>query len=918
MNEFTIFEYRDRDGNSLIEKISNSDISELRKFMGGKISKMDIALIWAINNDENDFREFIDFYDFQTDENLEKEKQRFLQNNQRLVKEQKAAEADYIQFKKGNKKDIETFKKDNKISEFVANKTNVIADFDPDIIDLEPTVDIPLLKTPFWTKAWRQYDNIALMKNFFEQSSEKYLFQIKDSDDIGVIDMDTNTIEITVEPKNIEQQIEFINSNLNANIGDYKMFKINGTFNIEKFYFDRNVLAMMLAKNKFYGNTLFLNESGEILGKRIKETESVKTIGKFTITWHKYGPEFSSPVFITFTNKEQDIVISIAKIQNESEIKDAINTSLFLLNQYTKEESKIVKQIGKFVSGFKLKTVKKQATDRQQKTKIKLTRLREYAPELFLENYPPLCTGSKQPRPATNNEIKELRGTEKLLQYPFGGDKFFTCDDDTFPGIKVNTTDKNPPHKYVPCCYPSSQQAKIAKIQAEDAGITTKKLVVKDYIFEADKILDPGRHGKLPQVLIEVLKYHHLDPDIYLRYGTVESSQSIIDMIAMIKNYGKWFEDPDKAKAKIVKDLMNDANILNAGLQSYTRKYMEYALKHNRPLSAANFHPILEYYFKAVVIVIKGNDFARPTSNFGFIPTIRKRQNLIILYLHKDSEQVEVIGTYDKNFLITKQKSIIEFLKTKRQIYGFFSGTGYEMPRLAPVSRLAEAQYIDAFGKCRGYLINGQSIYTIPSAPSNKPVVQDIFINKPIKLIKELGLDLLYYEPNILYTSGFVLPTNKKVDLPAPPKEYVMPYILSMSNFIMDSYKSEKTAYDIMTGKIPVPEELKGKIQVSGKVFPLDNIQVLAPNVVILYSKYDEDAYLESLKTRPVFRWEKLWKLEHVVGKTHWVMTPDDQIVIKDIDGTDDNDIAYGVVENSKLGDGNLVAYPENLFAVIV
>lgn len=915
MNEFTIFEFRDRDGNSLIEKIGDSDISELRKFMGGKMTKMDIALIWAIKNEENDFREFIDFYDFQTDENLEKEKKRFLQRYDNLIKEQKASEAAYIDFKKRNKKDIDEFKKTNTISEFVANKTSVIAEFDPDIIDLEPTGDIPLLKTPFWTKVWRQYDNISLMKNFFDQTSEKFLFQIKDSDEVGVIDMDTNTIEITVDPKNLEQQIEFINSNLNANIGNYKMFKINGTFNIDKFYFDRNVLAMMLAKNNFYGNTLFLNESGDILGKRIKDT----TIGKFTITWHKYGPEFSSPVFITFTNKDQDMVVSIAKIQNESEIKDAINMALFLLDQYTKQESKIVKQISKFVSGFKLKTVKKQATDRQQKTKIKLTKLREYAPDLFLENYPPLCTGSKQPRPATKNEIKEMRGTGKLLQYPFGGEKFFTCDNDMFPGIKVNTTDKNPPHKYVPCCYPSSQQAKVAKIQAEDAGITTKKLVVKDYIFEADKILDPGRHGKLPQVLIETLKYHHLDPDIYLRYGTIESSQSIIDVMAMIKNYGKWFSDPEKAKAKVIKELKAEPEILNAALQSYTRKYMEYALNYNQPLTAADFHPVLEYYFHAVVVVIKGNDFARPAANFGFIPTIRKRKNLIILYLHKDSNQVEVIGTYDKNFLITKQKSIIEFLKTKRQIYGFFSGTGYKMPRLAPISKLATGQYIDSFGKCRGYLINGQSVYTVPSAPSNKPIIQDIQINKPIKLIKQLGLDLLYYEPNILYTSGFVLPTNKKVDLPSPPKEYVMPYILSMSNFIMDSYKSEKEAHDIMTGKIPVPEYLKDKIQVSGKVFPLNTIEILKQNIVILYKKQDEDAYLESLKTRPNFRWEKLWKLEHVVGKTHWVITQDGEpIVIKDIKGDDvKGDVGYGVVENAKLGDGELVVYPQNLFAEI-
>lgn len=927
MNEFTIFEFRDRDGNSLIERIGNSDISDLRKFMGKKIGKMDIALIWSVENEEDDYREILDFYDFHSDERFAQEKDRFVKNYNFQVEQQKVAEKQYETFKKDIKKAATRFKKDNIIGEFVATKTNIVAEFDPDIIDLDPTAEIPLLKTQFWTKVWRQYENLDKIKTFFDQTSEQFIFQSVNSKDFGYINMDNSLLEITAEPKDIENQVDFINSNLNANIGNYKLFEINGSFPIEKFYFDRNVMAMMLLQNNFYNNTLFLNESGEVLSKKIKDDkdskDQIKTVGRYTITWNKFGPEFSDSVFLTFTNREQDIIVSIAKIPNESDIKDAVNIALFLLDEYSKQESTMIKTFKRGVSNFKITTVKKQVVTKERKTKIKLTQLREYAPDLFLEKYPILCTASKQPRVATAQEIadNDRAQSDNFLEYPFGSGKFYVCDTG-FPGIKINTIDNDKIHKYVPCCYPKSQRDRVAKFQAEDAGIAPKKVVTKEYIFEVDKHLDAGRQGKLSEVLIQVLQYHHLDSDIYIRYGVTKSPQSIIDAMAMIKNYSDWIADPDKAKNEIVRDLLRNPDLLNAGLQSYTRKYMERALNKNETLTAANFHPIMEYYFKAVVIVIQGNDFARPTSYFGFIPNIRKRKNLIILYTHKDSDQVEVIGTYDKNFMISKQKSIVEFLKTKRQIYGFFSGTGYVMPRLAPISKLANAQYVDSFGKCRGYLIGSQSVYTVPSAPSNKPIVTDPKMSNTRKILDKLNLTPLYFESGIVYTKGFVLPSNSIFDLPSPPKDYIMPYILTFSDFILKSYESEKAAYEMMKGDRPVPSELKDVIKLgnNGKLFPLETIEIVSPNVVVLYTKEDEENYLESLKTRPIFRWQKLWKLEYVAGKTHWVIVDDSRpLVIKDLEKTPyvEGQLGYGVVENAKIGNGNLVRYPEEKYAAI-
>lgn len=920
LDDFTLFEFRDKDGKSLVKKIAKTPLLELRKWMG-TIGKMDIALIWAIENDEDDYREFLGFYNFGNDTNLKKEKNQFITRYNTAVKKQRKATKSFKEFKKKVTKGVEKFKKDTTLSDFASTKTTVLAEFDADDLLLDPTENIPMFKTAYWTKLWRQYTDMNAIKNFFAQTSDRYLFRIP-GEEIGYIDINTEHIEFTVKPEKIDDTIDILNRDLEANIIDYSLLKINGSFVVKDFYFDRNIIAMMLVENLFYDNRLFLNETGEVLSKKVKldTQDDIKSIGRFQLTYYKHGPEFSSPIFITFTNRDKDIIVSIAKIPNEADIKDAVNMAIFILQEYATKEDKIEKVYKRGVPDFKIKTVKKQTVQKQKKTKLRINQLRTFDPDLFGREYPRMCQGPKQqPIIATKDQIKKLKGTDKIVEYPFGSGKYYTCVDDSrpFPGLLENRKDDNPKYKYVPCCYPRSQEKRIAKFQAEEAGLVPKKVVVKDYIFEGEKVLDEGRQGKLSDVLQKILKYHHLDPDTFIRYGVTQSPQSILYAMAMIEDYDGWVKNPEKAKKKVIEKLQ-DSHMLNAALQSYSRDYLDRALeKDDMEIKPKNFHPVLEYYFKAVVVVIDNNDLARPDSYFGFIPRIRKRKNLIILYTHKDSEQVEVIGMYDKSFIFERRRSINQFLKSKKQVYGFFSGKDYKMPKVSKISRFASAQYVDSYGKARGFLINGQSIFTIPTAPMAKRVIKKAKVKNAEVLMNELDIEPLYYESGIVYTDKFVVPTNEMYNLDAPPSDFIKPYILSLSDFVEKSATSENNAHEILRGDKAVPRDLKKEVKQFKKsgirLPPLDKIEISSPKVITLYDADDEEDYLESLKVRPLFKWQKLWKLEHVPGKIHWVIADENKsFMVKDVDDVPDGEVAYDVVADAKVGDGDVVVYKQS------
>lgn len=892
MNEFVIFKFRP----DLLDKIKAAKENILPQFQEYGLTRREIALVWAILNDIDDPSE-ITIYNFGDSSSLQEEKKQYITDYNNIVKSQKEADKKFKSFIKKLKGS------DREHTPFAISRNDIVINYGT--VNLVPTQIIPMIKTNEWIKLIRGFTNYPDLKDFLDgtESGASHVFKIPGIDKGKVFDF-KKSIEISVDPKDTDRIVNLIRKEFR--ITDFKWFKeyINGTFTIPDTNFDWNVMAMMLVEKDFYDETIFLVEDGNVLSKK----------DRFTLKYYKYGPENENPVFFTISNVKNDLVIKIAKISDEESIEIMINVLLSVLYDYIEEEDTIIDIFKAGISGFKTKTKAKKVAEKQVKTKQRLDPLKIADPEVFGGNYMGSCMGpKKQPRIPTEKEAKILLRDkpDEIIEFPFESGKFYTCNPieakpdgsvNAFPGlVKIKGTDK-----IAPCCYPKSHHAKpnslLNQYIGEQNGLTEKaEKKISDNILGSEKRLPERRRGYLSERLEQLLNFVGLDPKDYIRYGVHPGPQSIIDAMAMIDNYDEWFKNPQAQKEKVVKKLLK-SNILPSASQSYSVEYLRNALRDDTQIiGTAEFHPVLEYFFKATVLVIRGSDVARPESKFGFISHLRKRDKMLILYMHTGYEQVEVIGTYKKEFLEYPDESINSVLNIKRKCYSFYSSNHYKFPRISDLSNRATAQYIDTFGKNRGFLVDGQSIFMPPSAPTGKPIVKELYIEDTDSLIKDSGEKALYYKDGIVYTQNFALPTDGHKDLPLPPDNYVMPYIIATSNFIQKTQKKE--------AKAETSPFIK-KLQLDG-----DDILTIFP--------IDEAGYLDIIRSLPVFKWEKLSNLVHNAGQIHWVSIKSKQYIVRDIDDkSEESDREIGtwsVALNDKVSDsGQYIEYPNGKFGVIL
>ncbi len=509
---------------------------------------------------------------------------------------------------------------------------------------------------------------------------------------------------------------------------------------------------------------------------------------------------------------------------------------------------------------------------------------------------------------------------DEIIEYPYGSKNYYTCEPfektkgrvNKYPGLIRKEEDGKIAYK--PCCFPVSHHKKpnspLNKYIAEQSGMAgPSEKKISENILNREKRLPEFRRGYLPDRLAEILKFAGLEGKEYLRYGVQASSQSIIDAMAMIESetYEDWINNPVDARKKVIKKLRG-SSMLNAASQSLSWDYINDALKNGAPLFAADFHPIVEYYFKSTVVVINGNDLARPNSRFGFIAHLRKRKNLIILYTHPGINQVEVIGSYDYNFKDYPQPVINKFLDIKRLCFAFFSPDKYIFPRIAKISNRATHQYIDNFGKNRGFLVDDQTIFMPPSAPVSKPVVgsEQVYYGDIEAVLKEFDLEPRWFMDGIVYTNDFALPIDIDtapqylMELPVLPEDYIPPFIIATTDFIKVSKKSENKAKNPFIKKIE-----------------------LDPNDILTIYPQDVDGYLELVKRLPEFKWEELTSLKYVLGKIHWIVLGDQVLQVTDVEyksADDEEDIGtWSVAIGKKSSDtGHWIEYPDDKWGKVV
>lgn len=910
MDKFVIFKFRQ----SIIDDIKNSPVDKLHMFQDYGLTIKEIALVWMITNDNDDESIIENFYNFHG--LLPSAKKDYIRYYNQLAERQ--AETEKATTKFVNK--VEKFDPSHDFSDmtpFASSRNNIIIRYDGDI-KLLPTEQIPMFKalptgktvdisntsqSGSWIKLNKGFTDVPELERFFESDEQgpQYVFKIPSSDkekllNKGKIFTEQSKIVIPVEPTDTNRIVDIIKTNLSLENIKWNKEYINGEFTIHGMNFDWNVFAMMLAQKNFYDNTIFIAEDGLILSKK----------NKFIVKYQKYGPEFSpKPIFFTLSNVDNDLVVKIAKIPHDKDVDSSIKLILYLLSEYIEEEEGIIELYKSAIPSFKSIKKAKKVAEKQVITKTRLEPLKKFDPEIFGGDYKKQCQGaSKQPRIPTAKEAAALLRDkpEEIIEFPHGSKKYYTC----LPFEKTKGTVNKYPGlikkdgKYVPCCYAKSHHDRpnspLNKYIAEATGLVVEsEKHISDNILGKDKRLPEFRRGYVSDRLGQILKFLELKPGDYLRYGVPVSGQSVIDAMACIYDYTGWMKNAGKVRKVVVEKLLKSSQ-LNAAAQTYDYDYLVNAFADGAPITASGFHPVMEYFFKATVLVIDGHDLARPESKFGFIPHLRKRKNMIILYVVNG--QVEVVGNYDFEFTTYPQRTINKCLEAKRRCYGFYSPFKYVFPRIAALQARATAQYLDNFGKNRGFLVDGQSIFMPPSAPVSLPTLGDLFFGDVDAVMKEFGIVGKYYKDGIVYSDQFALPVEEAVELPEPPEDYVLPYVFSSTSFIKTSAKAELKAKN----KFIKPIELDPK------------------NILTIYP-LDMDKYLALMKKLPDFTWVQLSSLVWVLGKVHWVLVDGVNLMVTDVEFKTDGheDVGtWSVSLDSKISEeGSWVEYPGDHFGLV-
>jgi len=896
MDDFILFKFRD----DLLKKISESDIDSLSKFQKFNLTIKEIALIWMIKNNTDKEEMISEFYNFHGE--FPTAKNSYIKYYNGQATDQKRVEAEFKTFVTQTKTRTAYF---SDVTPFQRTKTDIVVNFDK-IDNLEPTHQIPMLK---WTtgdlaiKLVKGYSNLGQLTEFFDANETdcSHIFKMPFVEH-GKIFIDVNKIVIGIDPKEEGKIKDGLIKNFKlTGVTSYQEY-INGEFTLENSNFDWNLFAMLLVQKDFYGDKCFLAEDGNVLSKK----------NKFIIKYYKYGVEFSRPVFFSLSNEGNDLVIKISKIPFDSDIPIMIDIILYLLSDYYEEEKSLIALFKKGIPGFKSIAKSKKIVDKQVKTKTRLEPLKRFDPEIFGGDYKTLCQGPlKQPRIPSGDEVKKLKKSapDEIIEFPFKSGNYYTCEPfdkkgkakpNKFPGLLKKDD------KYMPCCYPVSHVKRPNSvlnkyIELQKGVVVQSEKKISENILGKEKRLPEFRRGLLPDRLEAILKFIGLDPSNYLRYGVQQSTQSIIHAMAAIADYPSWIENPQRQENAVVKRLMSKSSMLNAAAQSYSYDYLTDALKNRMDnIGASEAHPIVEYFFGSTVMVINGHDLSRPNAKFGFIPHLRKRKSLIILYIHPGTDQVEFLGTYDKVFLIKDPTVINKVLDIKRKCYGYFSPTKYTFPSISAIANRASYQYLDNFGKNRGFIVDGQTILLPPSAPISLPVVgDDIYIGETKTIMDEFEIVGKWFSPStgIIYSDDFAIPTDLKPDLPELPDDYIQPFITSVTTFIKTSLKAEIAAQN----KFISPLELDS-------------------NEILTIYPGDINKYLDLVKKLPLFKWEKLANLVHTVGKVHWVIAENAFFMVLDVESKDivDGFGTWSVVLDKKISDkGNFVEYPDGKYGKI-
>ena len=563
----------------------------------------------------------------------------------------------------------------------------------------------------------------------------------------------------------------FINNNIlkQENIINMNDIKINGLFYINNIIFNKYIFADMIMNDIIFSSLMSTDEheNASAIFNNVYVHFIHAFIGEITVnitgkvitiydTNMKKKKDFHiGSKYIRIKIKKSDSLDKIEKFKNIISKIITIYTEKFqsiynIYREYTLlEEDTIVLEIDK-----KIKI---------SKSKI----LSDLVPDLFIPNYQrKLCAdidklyiiSEEESITYEKNKIMKFPREDTIVKFPNSdaSQRYYTCSDGLFPGVKPNNLEQNKDiYPYVPCCFKKDQiieNKKKSNYRDYFIGKTENHETISKTIITSNKFVT-NNFAILPQnirTLFELSNNNEqsiLDYD-FLRKGFEDDKNSFIRCILSSLNLEENDENySDMVKARngdnlddIRKSFVSMSILCKQELFNYTEKEIkEMILDINESFNPLFFIRILEVKYKCNIFIFyrKENSEAElvlPNHNQFYIKENNNYNNTFFVYYHNGSESdtsqylrcelivkkskidsIPCISIFNKNDNVSK--GINKIYNSLNKLYNK-KFNEYILPDL-----VYKSQKIDSNGKTRilqvGFEKNDIYIITRPIQPLN-------------------------------------------------------------------------------------------------------------------------------------------------------------------------------------------------------
>lgn len=568
----------------------------------------------------------------------------------------------------------------------------------------------------------------------------------------------------------IKQFIDTIELGLGkVQIEDTYIDNIKGNYYVPNHRINKYILADIILNNSFFSSMFSVDDST----KATKNKDSLyiyfenPTFGNVNVNItekyiEKYDRKFLRGKDINlFQIGTYYIRVRISVASSMESIKHFQNIFSKLLAVYDNEYNNIVDFYRSYIPKF--------AISKQKKTiklkNIKPPKLKQIAPEIFIEGYPQKCTN--QPTIISDDEVENAKKSGKrVMVFPKNNNEGITqrnyiCEHENYiyPGLRKNPLRNKNKVPYLPCCYEKDREEQKGGIYrhyyyGEPLEKTSEK--IQQDIIITNKFVVNDNYGELPENLSKLFK--SLDPDEnfkYFRKGVFDNKSSFLDCVmeglyeeTEILKYDT--KSKREQQLKNMRQLFAKSQFASACKQEmydYTiDDIVNYIVDWDKYFTPHFFTSLLEKYFKCNIYIFNRNSktneselliprhmecyyssknypktifiyqHSGSTSDHALYP----RCELIVRWKIKGKEETDVEYSFD-----SKLKLCVEMKKIFNELNESFSLNKKNNDINFPIKNQENvefyAQHIDSYGKTRiiffKYENQKGSIITTPVSP---------------------------------------------------------------------------------------------------------------------------------------------------------------------------------------------------------